>query len=38
MANNIEKLAHDTFESIKQIDNDGNEFWYARALAKILDY
>ena len=38
MANNIEKLAHDTFESIKQIDNDGNEFWYARALAKVLDY
>ncbi len=38
MGNNIEKLAHDTFESIKQIDNDGNEFWYARALAKVLDY
>lgn len=27
-----------TFEDIKKIDNTGNEFWYARALAKILDY
>lgn len=38
MSNNILDLAHDTFESIKQINAFGNEFWYARALAKILDY
>lgn len=33
-----EQLHHQTFEEIKQIDGDGNEFWYARALAKVLDY
>lgn len=33
-----EQLHHQTFEEIKQIDNEGNEFWYARALAKVLDY
>ncbi len=27
-----------TFESIRHIDEDGNEFWYARELQKILDY
>lgn len=30
--------AHESFESIKQVDEQGNEFWYARALAKLLDY
>lgn len=30
--------AHESFESIKQLDEQGNEFWYARALAKLLDY
>jgi len=29
---------HQNFEQIKQVDEYGNEFWYARALAKILDY
>jgi len=29
---------HQSFEQIKKIDEYGNEFWYARALAKILDY
>jgi len=38
MQNNLERLAQDTFENIKQEDGSGNEFWYARALAKILDY
>ena len=38
MHNNLEKLTHASFESIKQIDEYSNEFWYARALAKILDY
>ena len=27
-----------TFESIKHIDEDGIEFWYARELQVVLDY
>ena len=27
-----------TFESIKHIDEDGIEFWYARELQKVLEY
>jgi DNA-damage-inducible protein D len=27
-----------TFDSIRQFDADGNEFWLARPLAKVLDY
>ena len=38
MKKDIEKLHHQTFEEIKQVDADGNEFWYARSLAKVLDY
>ena len=38
MKNNIEELHHQTFEEIKQTNSDDNEFWYARALAKVLDY
>ena len=30
--------SHQTFEDIKQIDSNGSEFWYARALAKVLKY
>lgn len=26
------------FEQIKQIDENGNEFWFARQLAKVLEY
>jgi DNA-damage-inducible protein D len=33
-----EKTHHKTFENIKHIDSDGNEFWDARELAKVLDY
>ena len=29
---------HQTFEDIKQINDNGQEFWSARALAKVLDY
>jgi DNA-damage-inducible protein D len=32
------ELHHQTFEEIKQIDQDGNEFWYARQLSKLLGY
>ena len=38
MENNIEQSHHQTFEEIKQIDVNGNEFWYARVLSKILGY
>jgi DNA-damage-inducible protein D len=30
--------SHQTFEDIKQVDSNGVEFWYARALAKVLKY
>jgi DNA-damage-inducible protein D len=29
---------HETFESIRQFDTEGNEFWIARQLAKVLEY
>ena len=29
---------NETFEDIKHIDENGNEFWYARELQKVLDY
>ncbi len=38
MINKIEKQHHHTFEEIKQVDKNGNEFWYARALSKLLGY
>jgi len=38
MDDNIKQTHHKSFEDIKQIDKDGNEFWYARALGKLLGY
>ena len=38
MENNLEQSHHQTFEEIRHIDVNGNEFWYARALSKVLDY
>lgn len=38
MEKDLELQHHQTFEEIKQIDQDGNEFWYARQLAKLLGY
>jgi len=29
---------HETFEGMRQFDADGNEFWLARQLAKVLEY
>lgn len=29
---------HATFEGIRHVDEEGNEFWLARPLAKVLDY
>lgn len=30
------KYTNNTFENIKHIDDDGNEFWFARELQKVL--
>ena len=32
------KINNNIFESIKHIDENGNEFWYARELMKVLNY
>ncbi|CAN0624335.1 DNA damage-inducible protein D [Burkholderia multivorans] len=34
----IEALHHQTFESIKQVNDAGAEYWFARDLAPLLDY
>ncbi len=36
--NNIENYNEETFEKIKHIDEEGNEYWSARELGKILEY
>ncbi len=36
--NEIEKYANGMFESIKHIDENGNEFWLARELKEIMEY
>jgi DNA-damage-inducible protein D len=39
--NDIQPIGNSTensFDSIKQIDANGNEFWYARDLQTILEY
>jgi DNA-damage-inducible protein D len=37
-SNATEAPHHRTFESIKQINDGGSEFWFARDLAPLLDY
>lgn len=34
----IASLHHATFEGIRRVNEDGNEFWLARVLAKVLEY
>jgi DNA-damage-inducible protein D len=34
----IIKQHHESFESIRHFDEAGNEFWYARELASVLEY
>ena len=38
MENSIENISNSIFESIKHIDEDGNEYWYARELMNVLEY
>ena len=35
---NITQQHHATFEEIRRVDEDGNEFWLARQLGKALNY
>lgn len=38
MAKDISNQHNNLFEQIKQIDEQGNEYWSARDLSKILEY
>ena len=38
MVNNLSKRAQNIFEQIRQVDENGNEFWSARDLGKVLEY
>ena len=38
MANEVSKRAQSIFEQIRQVDEQGNEYWGARQLAKALEY
>ena len=38
MTKDIQKNRLSIFEQIRIVDEDGNEFWTARQLAKALDY
>ena len=35
---NLINITEENFESIKHIDEDGSEYWFARELQKILGY
>ena len=37
-AQRIANQHHATFEGARQVDEDGNKFWFARDLAPLLDY
>ena len=36
--NELKEYTNKIFEDIKRIDNDGNEYWYARELMPLLEY
>ena len=36
--NELENINETIFENIKHVDDDGNEYWYARELQKVLEY
>ena len=38
MANKLSRNAQNIFEQIKRIDEQGNEYWSGRDLAKVLEY
>ena len=38
MSSELEIYKEKNFEEIKHVDEEGTEFWYARELAKTLEY
>lgn len=38
MSQELMRYSDQTFEDIKHIDEDGQEFWYARELQRVLEY
>ena len=38
MSQDLMRYSDQTFEDIKHIDEDGQEFWYARELQRVLEY
>ena len=38
MTQNLENYTEEVFERIKHVDEDGNEFWYARELQQVFEY
>ena len=36
--NKLENVNKTVFESIKHVDENGNEYWYARELQNVLEY
>ena len=36
--NELENINETIFESIRHVDDEGNEYWYARELQKVLEY
>ena len=38
MSKELEKYEEMTFEEIKHVDDNGNEYWYARELMNALEY
>ena len=38
MTNEIQKYKEKIFDDIKHIDEDGNEYWFARELMPVLGY
>ena len=38
MENKLKEYNKNIFEEIKHIDEEGNEYWYARELQKVLEY
>jgi DNA-damage-inducible protein D len=38
LMNEIKEYIEKVFENIKHIDKNGNEYWLARELQKVLEY
>lgn len=38
MSDSVARPHHDSFESLRHVDDDGNEYWLARELMPVLEY